>query len=66
MTNRESEQREALWVWVRRLDAATEAALANIDATLASNRADASEDRNAGHGGAWSDRRTAASSEAVC
>ncbi len=40
MTEKESEEYEALWTWFKALDAATDAAQVRIRATLASNRAE--------------------------
>ena len=47
MTDEESEQYKALLVWIKALDTATEAALAKIDATLASNQVATREARKA-------------------
>ncbi len=50
MTKQEAEQYEALLIWVKALDVATEAAQARIKATLTSSSADVREERKAGRG----------------
>ena len=48
MTVQESEQYEALLIWVKALDAAAALVQAKIAATQASKRSDVREDRKAG------------------